>query len=181
MKSFQLANKLKHLQLNVILSILMFGYLIVNIESKHIEASTRYHHNVKRQDGKKLMPTLTVDVGPQSPTVPNLLNPENTVEYYFPEGASLFNFSCVIKHPSFRYKIQITREQELNSGIKSGPIELIDSTDMEQVNPLVKDDRTNIVFEEFAGQLNPSEPSAKYLKASFLIKGKFFIIYLFFF
>jgi len=119
------------------------------------------------------MPTLTVDVGPQSPTVPNLLNQENTVEYYFPEGASLFNFSCVIKHPSFRYKIQITREQELNSGIKSGPIELIDSTDMEQVNPLVKDERTNIIFEEFTGQLNPNEPSAKYLKASFLIKGTF--------
>jgi hypothetical protein len=71
------------------------------------------HHNKRQQPG--LTPSLNLDVGPHSVIQPSTAPKREIPEYYFNTGAKLFNFTCTIKHPSFRYKLSITREQIYNS------------------------------------------------------------------
>jgi hypothetical protein len=71
------------------------------------------HHNKRQQPG--LTPSLNLDVGPHSVIQPSTAPRKEIPEYYFTTGAKLFNFTCTIKHPSFRYKLSITREQIYNS------------------------------------------------------------------
>ena len=66
---------------------------------------------VKRQ---QLTPTLTVDVGPPSADRP-VSQTGAPVDFYFPVDSPIFNFSCTIKHPSYRYSMSMTREQISNS------------------------------------------------------------------
>lgn len=48
---------------------------------------------------------------------------------------------------------------------------MIDPADMEQVNPVVRDERISIVFDDTV--TSPSEPGARFLRASFLIRSNF--------
>lgn len=145
--------------------VLLVGLLSNLNESKSIDSSIE-HSIQKRQDNKKMVPTLTptltVDIGPQSP--PMIPFQEDVSEYYFPVNATLFNFTCVIKHPSYRYKMKVTREQEYNNGSKNGPISLFSPEDMELVNPLIQEPRLKMSFDD-------TSDSPKSIKASFLAYG----------
>jgi len=140
----------------------------VLVESMSIEQQQK--HSIMKRNTIK--PTLTVDIGPQSSSVPSVLNQDSILDYYFPVDGQLFNFSCVIKQPSFRFKIALLREQELNNGEKKGPIDLTDPTDMTQVNPTLSDsNRLEIKFDEFtAPDKDKPDEQVKYLRASFLAK-----------
>lgn len=128
--------------LHIYLLVLAAGVFNLN-EAKSID-SIHDHSIVKRQTVPPLTPTLTVDVGSQPPILPF---PE-VDEFYFPVNANLFNFTCMIKNPSYRYKMKITREQEFNNGSKNGPINLLNSDDMENLNPAVADPRFKVVFDD---------------------------------
>lgn len=71
------------------------------------------HHNKRQQP--QLIPTLTLDVEPHHGIEPSTSHAAAITDYYFPVGAGLFNFTCTIKHPSFKYKLTITKEQVFNS------------------------------------------------------------------
>jgi hypothetical protein len=90
-------------------------YLILTINKNVVEslAVGHYHHNKRNQP--QLTPTLTLDVEPHPGIVPSHVHPTAVPDYYFPVDAGLFNFTCTIKHPSYKYKLTITREQIFNS------------------------------------------------------------------
>ena len=94
---------------NAFIYLLIAILLLVDVESISIDQ----HFIMKRNT---IRPTLTVDIGPQSSSVPSVLNQDSISDYYFPVDGQLFNFSCVIKQPSYRFKIALLREQELNNG-----------------------------------------------------------------
>jgi hypothetical protein len=150
---------------NAFVYLLIAVLLLVDVESISIDQ----HFIMKRNT---IRPTLTVDIGPQSSSVPSVLNQDSISDYYFPVDGQLFNFSCVIKQPSYRFKIALLREQELNNGEKKGPIDLTDPTDMTQVNPsLSESNRLEIKFDEFnAPDKDKPDEQVKYLRASFLAK-----------
>jgi hypothetical protein len=72
-----------------------------------------YHHNKRQQSG--LSPTLTLDVEPHPGLTHSYVNHTPITEYYFPVDSGILNFTCTIKHPSFKYKLTMVREQVFNS------------------------------------------------------------------
>ena len=72
-----------------------------------------YHHNKRQQSA--LSPTLTLDVEPHPGLVHSYANHTPITEYYFPVDSGVLNFTCTIKHPSFKYKLTMVREQLFNS------------------------------------------------------------------
>lgn len=68
------------------------------------------HHNKRQQPAKT--PQLTLNVEPHHGIEPHHSHPSVVRDFYFPLGASLFNFTCTIKHPSHRYRLLITRESK---------------------------------------------------------------------
>lgn len=99
---------------------LQYAILLLN-EANRLEAASasyivgHYHHNKRQQPS--LVPTLTLDVEPHHGIEPSHAHPLATPDYYFPVDAGLFNFTCTIKHPSFKFKLTMTREQIFNSKI----------------------------------------------------------------
>jgi hypothetical protein len=151
-----------------------------------------HSHHMKRQ--QQQLPQLTLDVehhtgiehNPAAHPMP---------EYYFSQDQNLlFNFTCTIKHPSYKYKLTMTKEQVFHSkrlashplqslsktdhsiltlffnfffkdGDKGAPIDLIDPNDYNMINPAIKDSRYSVEFTE------PSYPDgARYIRISLIVK-----------
>jgi hypothetical protein len=77
-------------------------------------AGVGHSHHMKRQQ-QSLVPQLTLDVEPHHGIEPtNLHTP--VPEYHFSQDSNLlFNFTCTIKHPSYKYKLTMTKEQVFHS------------------------------------------------------------------
>lgn len=120
-----------------------------------------YHHN-KRQM-KRLNPQLTLDVEPHPGLTQAFANHTPVTEYYFPIDSGRFNFTCTIKHPSFRYKLTITREQIFNNGVQGPPVNMIDSNDY-KLSSKINDKRMSVGYSE-----PELEPGANFLRVSLII------------
>lgn len=99
----------------IIFSSIFYLIFITNKNAVESLAVGHYHHNKRNQP--QLTPTLTLDVEPHPGIVPSHVHPTAVPDYYFPVDAGLFNFTCTIKHPSYKYKLTITREQIFNSNL----------------------------------------------------------------
>ena len=111
----------------------------------------------------KLVPTLTVDVAPSlTHSSPVALHQDNIVEYWFALD-EIFNLSCVIKHPSYKYFISIIREQILTNGSKTEPVDLLNKGTLE-LNPDLKDDRLTTEDIDYTDQ------SANHIRISLIIR-----------
>ena len=75
------------------------------------------HHNKRHQPG--LSPMLILDVEPHTGAHTTNQHTAPIPEYYFPIDSGLLNFTCTIKHPSYKYKLTITRETIPNSELPS--------------------------------------------------------------
>jgi hypothetical protein len=91
--------------------------IIYAIQLQHVDSMSmlvgHYHHNKRQQSG--LSPQLTLDVEPHPGLAHTYVNHTPITEYYFPADSSVLNFTCTIKHPSFKYKLTMMREQVYNS------------------------------------------------------------------
>ena len=70
------------------------------------------------------IPTLSVQIGSSVGQLPVPFNNGSIMDYQFPVG-KMFNLSCMIKHPSFRYHMKIKRNQIYNNGTKGEYINMV--------------------------------------------------------
>jgi hypothetical protein len=144
-------------------SIFMIWTLVLSVSSASLNEN--YHRRLSKR-ALNLIPTLTVDVGASGASnTPVAIHQDNLIEYKFAVG-EVFNLSCVIKHPSHKYRIAITREHLFSNGSKSEPTDLLDKLSLEP-NPELKDDRFATEDYEFVGAL---DPTARHLRVSLIIK-----------
>lgn len=97
----------------------------------------------------KLVPTLTVDVSPSTALLPTPFETGKLKEYHFPVGER-FNISCVIKNPSIRHFLSISRRTVMNNGTKDASFSLIGDRGY-YANPDFpnQEDRLQVQTEEF--------------------------------
>jgi hypothetical protein len=110
---------------------------------------------VQARSTSKPMPTVTVDIAPSTSEYEQSGKPD-TLFYPLNKQGFLFNFSCTIKHPSYRYKMTIVREQTINGKVET--LNLLDDGGYDK-NPEIKDDRIVVTY---------SEPDWLDAKASFI-------------
>jgi len=120
--------------------------------------------NSLNKRGFNLIPTLTVDV---APTFSQLPVPFNTgmMEYHFPVG-KMFNLSCVIKHPSFRYHLSIKRRTIFNNGSKGEETNLVAQNSYDP-HPSFDQGRLTTDTDEYFGTY---DPTARYFRVSVIFR-----------
>jgi hypothetical protein len=98
------------------LSIVLYAIVLFQVESSPASFMVGHsHHNKRQQPSNTPQLILNVESEPHHGIEPSQIQRPSPPDFYFPVTASLFNFTCTIKHPQYRYKLIITREQTRKS------------------------------------------------------------------
>lgn len=111
----------------------------------------------------QLIPTLTVDIHPPYSQISTSF--DTIKEYHFPVG-KMFNLSCDIKHPKFKFSIEIKRKQLLNNGTIAASSNLLGTNYV--LHPSLDKERHTVEDFEYT---DAYDLTAKHFRVSVIIRN----------